>query len=138
MPKNIYPDAHDPLFEDWDRASAEAGATSSIKDVEFLTLAEAAVLVRRDERTLRDWRQAGLLRTHKIGKAKLILAADLLPLLFGGKLPKSNKINNDSSELGALNSPSNGPFDKWYGVGTVDSPALAGFGHPMRKHPKGA
>jgi Helix-turn-helix domain len=78
----------------------------------LLTLAEAAVLVRRDERTLRDWRKAGLLRTHKIGKAKRILSADLLPLLFGGKPDKPQKTNNDSSELGALNSPSDGPFDK--------------------------
>jgi Helix-turn-helix domain len=109
MPKNIYPDANDPLFEAWDRASAQDGATPRMKDIEFLTLAEAAVLLRRSERTLRDWRKAGLLRTHKIGLAKLILAADLLPLLFGGK---PNKISNDSSELSALNRPSNGPFDK--------------------------
>ena len=109
MPKKIYPDADDPLFKEWDRASAQAAAIPLMHDVELLTLAEAAVLVRRDERTVRGWRQAGLLRTHKIGKAKLILAADLLPLLFGGKPPKPNKINNDSSELEALNSPSNGP-----------------------------
>ena len=109
MPKNIPPDAHAPLFADWDRASAQDGTTSRLQDVEFLTLAEAAVLVRRDERTLRDWRKAGLLRTHQIGKAKLILVADLLPLLFGGK---PRKISHDSSELDALNSPSNGPFDK--------------------------
>lgn len=70
MPKNITQDAHAPLFEDWDRASAQDGATSRIKDVELLTLAEAAVLVRRDERTLRDWRKAGLLRTHQIGKVR--------------------------------------------------------------------
>jgi hypothetical protein len=108
MPKN-YPDAHEPLFEAWARASAQDGATSRMQDVEFLTLAEAAVLVRRSERTLRDWRKAGLLRTHQIGRAKLIFAVDLLPLLFGGT---PQKISNDSSELEALNSPCNGQFDK--------------------------
>ena len=85
MPEKISPDALESLFADWDRASAQAGATPRMQDVELLTLAEAAALVDRDERTLRDWRKAGLLRTHKIGKAKRILAADLLPLLFGGK-----------------------------------------------------
>lgn len=35
-------------------------------------------------------------------------AADLLPLLFGGK---PHKIGNDSNDLDALNSPSDGPFD---------------------------
>ena len=45
MPKMIYTDANDPLFEDWDRASAQAGAIPCIQDVELLTLAEAAVLV---------------------------------------------------------------------------------------------
>jgi hypothetical protein len=64
-------------------------------------------LVRRSERTLREWRKAGLLRTHKIGRAKLILAADLPPLLFGGK---PRKINNDSSDLNALSRSSNSQF----------------------------
>jgi hypothetical protein len=109
MPQNITPDAYEPLFEAWDRASAQGEATSRMKDVEFLTLAEAAVLVRRSERTLREWRKAGLLRTHNTGRAKLIFAADLLPLLFGGK---PQKIDNDSSQLDALSSSSNSLFDK--------------------------
>jgi hypothetical protein len=109
MPKIIAPDANAPLFEAWDRASAQDGATARINDVEFLTFAEAAVLVRRSERTLREWRKAGLLRTHNTGRAKLIFAADLLPLLFGGK---PQKINSDSSQLDALSSSSNSLSDK--------------------------
>lgn len=94
MPKDTFLDANAPLIEEWNRSFTQHDTPTQTSDVEFLTLAEAAVLVRRSERTLRAWRNSGLLRTHKIGRAKLIYAADLLPLLFGDK-PK--KIVNNFS-----------------------------------------
>ena len=108
MPENIFLDASAPLFEEWDCGFSQDNAPARTPDVEFLTLAEAAVLVRRSERTLRAWRNAGLLRTHKIGRAKLIYAADLLPLLFGDR---PQKISNDYSNINNISGTCNSPFD---------------------------
>jgi hypothetical protein len=89
--------------EDWAEMFGDPTPALTIKCTEFLTLAEAAVLLRRSERTMREWRKVGLLRTHQIGRAKLVYAADLLPMLFGGKPTSKSKHSN---ELEALSTPS--------------------------------
>lgn len=49
----------------------------------MFTLLEAALFARRSPRSLREWRKSGLLKTIKIGRAKLIRRDDLLKLLEG-------------------------------------------------------
>jgi excisionase family DNA binding protein len=56
-----------------------AGTLATRDDApEYLTLKEAARLCRRAPRTLREWRRDGLLKTHRIGRAKLIKLTELL------------------------------------------------------------
>ena len=47
----------------------------------YLTLAEAAKLTRCAERTLREWRRLGLIRTIVVGRKKLIARADVILFL---------------------------------------------------------
>lgn len=47
----------------------------------YLTLAEAATLTRCAERTLREWRRLGLIRTIVVGRKKLIARADVIRFL---------------------------------------------------------